>query len=217
MLKALFRSPIIQAVLTFFLWVYMGLVRHLIGYTRVNEELVEPIRAAHKGAIGCFWHGRIPLALGAWRKTSQPASMLISLSPDGKFVADAVSGHGIEVVRGSSGNPKKRSKAKGGVSAFRSMVDFIEAGGMMAITPDGPRGPRMHASAGAIRLARATGAPIYVFGASAQFAKVLNSWDRFMIPFPFGRGAIVWQGPILVPSDADDDMLEAKRAELETL
>lgn len=217
MLKAIFRSPPVQAVLTFLLWAYMGLVRHLIAYDRVNEELVEPVRAAQRGAIGCFWHGRIALALGAWPRNSQPASMLISLSRDGQFVADAVAGHGIGLVRGSAGNPKKRSKSKGGVSAFRAMADFIKGGGMMGVTPDGPRGPRMHASMGAIKLARATGAPIYAFGASARFGHLLDSWDRFFIPYPFGRGAIVWTGPILVPADADDAVLEAKRQELELL
>jgi lysophospholipid acyltransferase (LPLAT)-like uncharacterized protein len=216
MLKSLFRSRPVQSILTFLLWVYMGSVRHFIRYEVINPHTLAELRGG-SGAIACFWHGRIALALAAWKPGAQYARMLISLSPDGEFVANAVQGHGIGVIRGSAGNPKKRMKAKGGISAFRSMITHIEQGGVVAITPDGPRGPRMHASSGAIRLAAQTGAPIFMFGASAPHMHLLNSWDRFGLPFPFGKGAIVWKGPIYVAADANEATMEAARAQLQHL
>ena len=63
--------------------------------------------------------------------------------------------------------------------------------------------------------AAASGRPIYPVAVATSRYKELNSWDRCVINLPFGRGAIVWEGPIKVPANADDAMLEAARQEVE--
>ena len=82
----------------------------------------------------------------------------------------------------------------------------------MAVVPDGPRGPRERVQAGVIVLAAATGAPIVPCGFAARPARRLASWDRFLVPLPFARAAVVFGKPAGVPRDADR---ETARADLE--
>ena len=74
----------------------------------------------------------------------------------------------------------------------------------------------MRATDGAVALARLSGAPIIPATFGAKRGRVLQSWDRFLVAWPFGRGVIVWGDPIKVPRDAKADELEAARARVET-
>lgn len=214
MLKRLIRATWFQALAGALLAGYMSLVKNTTRWDVRGLDVIEPIWAGGKGVIGCVWHARVLMTIAGWPKTVQPATILISRSKDGEFVARAAKHHAIGVIRGSARNPRK-DKQKGGVAAFRAMADHIEAGGCIAITPDGPRGPRMRVSPGAVRLARATGAPMVAFAWSTTSRHVFNSWDKFILPFPFSRGVIVWKGPISAPARDDPEALEEARAALE--
>ena len=131
------------------------------------------------------------------------------------MVARAADHHDVGVVRGSSLNQRKRTKQKGSVGAFREMTRHVEGGGCMAVTPDGPRGPRMRAGAGAVKLARTAKVAVFPCAWSTSRAIVFNSWDRFMLPLPFARGMIVYEEPIEIAEDADDEAIEHARALLE--
>ena len=133
--------------------------------------------------------------------------MLISQHRDGQIIARTVGHFGIKTVAGSS--------SKGGAQALRAMVKALKAGDCVGITPDGPRGPRMRATDGAVALARLSGAPIIPATFGAARGKVLPSWDRFLVAWPFGRGVIVWGDPIEVPRDADAAQLDASRLRVE--
>lgn len=216
MLKHWFRFPFLQAVLAHTLAGYVRLVNATTRWEVHGLEIVEPIWQSRTGVIGAVWHGRVLLSIAGWPLDKQPPAFLISNSPDGAFIAKATLKLGAQVIRGSGKNLKK-TKEKGGGIAFRQMVKHIANGGCMAITPDGPRGPAMQASMGAVRLAKRTGAPILCLSWSTKRRKVFGTWDRFLLPLPFTRGVIVWQGPIMVPPDAGAAILEEKRAALETL
>jgi lysophospholipid acyltransferase (LPLAT)-like uncharacterized protein len=216
MLKRLLRSTGLHALLASLLAAYMRLIRASTRWDVRGQNVVEPIWQSQKGLIGTLWHGRVMMALPAWPMDRQTPAFLISRSPDGAFIARATQKLGALVMRGSAKNMRK-SKEKGGSVAFRQMIRHVEAGGCMAITPDGPRGPQRAATMGAIRLARLTGAPIVCLGVATRQRKAFDSWDKFHLPLPFGRGVIVWKGPILVPLNADEAMLEDKRQELQTL
>jgi lysophospholipid acyltransferase (LPLAT)-like uncharacterized protein len=143
--------------------------------------------------------------------------MLISLSKDGEPVARAIKHLGIDSIRGSAANKKKQQKDKGGVRAVAEAIRRLKSGGGVCITPDGPRGPREIASAGAILLAQRTGAPILPFGVATSPNKRLGSWDRFMLPFPFTRGTIIFGTPIYAARDDDSDaLLAALQTSLDT-
>ena len=96
------------------------------------------------------------------------------------------------------------------------MARHIEGGGVIAMTPDGPRGPRMHVKRGPIQLAKLAGAPLMGVTWSTSNRIVFDSWDRFILPLPFGRGALIWTDPIAPPAmDASDAEFEAVRLKLE--
>ncbi len=156
--------------------------------------------------IGCFWHARM-LLMPYPRRAYLPASMLISSHRDGLLIAKIIRFLGIETVAGSS---NRRASA-----ALRDLIAVLNRGTNVAITPDGPRGPRMRAQPGAVKLAQLSGAPIIPMAGSARRRRLLKSWDRFMIVGPFNAGVVMFGEPIVVPRDADAAMLEAKRREVE--
>lgn len=172
----------------------------------INGETPRRLWAADRPFVLCFWHGRILMMPYSW-DLSKTIHMLISQHPDGQLIAHTVAHFGIKTAAGSS--------RRGGAGALRMMVRALKAGEWVGITPDGPRGPRMRASDGAIHVARMAGVPLVPAAFGARRRKVLGSWDRFVIAWPFGGGVFVWGDPIQVPRDADDAAVEAARRRLE--
>lgn len=215
MLKTILSSGPVQAALGAVLAGYMSLVKATTRWERRGLDHAEPVWASGRGVVGCVWHSRILMTLAVWPKHAQHPAILISRSRDGDVVAAAAQRHDVGVVRGSSLNQRKRSKQKGSVGAFRAMTRHVETGGCMAVTPDGPRGPRMRAGAGAVKLARTCAVAVLPCAWSTSRAIVFNSWDRFMLPLPFARGVIVYADPISIEADADDAAVETARATLE--
>lgn len=100
---------------------------------------------------------------------------------------------------------------EGGFSALRGMIRFFQTGANIAITPDGPQGPKHIVQSGVVELARQTGAPILPVTYSASRQKVFSSWDNFILPLPFCRVAYIWGEPLFVSRDIDKKGLEENR------
>ena len=98
---------------------------------------------------------------------------------------------GFPAVRGSSANKDKIDRAKGGSQALRDGLKQLKVGAL-ALTPDGPRGPANTMAEGLPLMAKLSKAPALFIGLSCKPAIRLNSWDRAVLPLPFGKGAIVW-------------------------
>lgn len=215
MAKSVLKSRAVQTAIGTLLGGYMWFVGATTRWERRGVEFIEPIREGGEGLIGAIWHSRIMLSPSIWQKGAQQPKVLISRSGEGDAIARAAAVNGISAIRGSSLNMKKREKSKGAMSGFREMVRFIRGGGCMAIMPDGPRGPRMRIGLGPLMIAQMAGAPIVPATWSTRWAITFNSWDRFVLPLPFGKGVIAYGEPVTVPRDADAETLEALRAELE--
>jgi len=186
------RNPVIQASLAWLLSAWMRFCFATIRWTHENEPVAEGVWAKGGGVLCTFWHSRIGLSPACWPlDRAQPAKALISLSPDGQFIAKAVARQGIPAIRGSSANKDKSEKAKGGTQALRDGLKQLKVGAL-AITPDGPRGPARQMAEGLPVLAKLSGAPTLFIGLSCKPAIRLSSWDKAILPLPFGRGAIVW-------------------------
>lgn len=216
MLKQALGNPVIQFLIGRSIGLYMLLVGVTTRWRRVNQVAVEPFWRPGGKAIGCIWHGRFMLIHKTWAfgPGVPRAKMLISQSREGGIVAHASRTVGAEVIRGSAAKGQKR---KGGVEALRAMARHIEGGGIIAMTPDGPRGPRMRAKLGPVQLAKLSGAQLIAVAWSTKNRKVFDSWDRFVLPLPFGRGALVWSDPIDPPApDANAEEIERVRAKLES-
>ncbi|MBT5416091.1 MAG: lysophospholipid acyltransferase family protein [Rhodospirillaceae bacterium] len=202
-LRGLHRRPPVRRAIAALVAGYVRLVHATSRWTMEGEEHA---RAGGESFIFCFWHGRMLMLPPAW-KAGRPVRMLISRHADGRLIAEVIRRFGIGTVAGSS--------TKGRVSAVREILRAVEAGTCIGITPDGPRGPRMRAQGGAIALARRAGVPILPASYAVRRRKILASWDRFVLPWPFNRGVYIWGEPLHVPPEAGPEKEEALRAELE--
>jgi lysophospholipid acyltransferase (LPLAT)-like uncharacterized protein len=94
----------------------------------------------------------------------------------------------------------------------RALAAAVGRGEDVVVVPDGPRGPSRRLAPGVVGLAAMTGAPVVPLGFSASPARMLASWDRFMVPLPFARAAFVLGAPIAVSRATDR---EQARREIE--
>lgn len=215
-MKHWFRRPGVQAALAWLMAAYLRFALSTIRWRQEDRACAEAVwdaspdtppnarRTERGGVIVCFWHSRIALSPACWPlDRAQEPRALISLSPDGQFIAGAVQRLGFPAIRGSARKESDPTNDKGGGAAFRDVLKWIKGGGGIAITPDGPRGPVETMKDGAPLLGRLSGAPVLFVGLAAHPCLRLNSWDQAMIPLPFGRGAIVWSGGERVARDGD--------------
>jgi lysophospholipid acyltransferase (LPLAT)-like uncharacterized protein len=158
----------------------------------------ENCRAAQRlgrSLIFAFWHREIFSATWFWRKRG--IVVMASRNFDGEYISRIIHRHGYGTARGSS----SRSAAR----ALVEMIRWSKKGREVAVTLDGPRGPRWVAKPGVVLLAKASGAPILCFHIAPRGAWVFRrSWDQTEIPYPFSRAAIFIAPPILVSREADE-------------
>ena len=205
-MKKLLRSDGVQAALGWVLGIYLRIVLRTVRWRHENVACVEPVLAGDGGAIALFWHGRIPLCLATapqwWRKRTR---CLVSPSADGEFIAKALSMSGFPAIRVSSAKKGDAAKARQAVAAIREATKWVAGGGALVVTPDGPRGPNEVIQAGSLQIARRSGQPVFLMGLAARPAwRLRHTWDQVMFAAPFGRGAVVWEGPFFVPADAGE-------------
>jgi len=183
-------------LISFYIW----LVARTTRWTVIGRDGWDALVARPEGFVCTTWHGRLFMS-PTYVPASKRAVAMISASRDGDLIAAIVGRWGVAAVRGSSHGHVKR-KAKGGAEAYVAAArELSRDGALIAITPDGPRGPRMRAQEGAARLACSQGVPVIAVGFSVRWGRHLASWDRFLLPLPFGRGAVVYSAPRLPPED----------------
>jgi hypothetical protein len=210
-MKHLFRAGWVQSTLAFLLAAYLRATLATIRWRHEGREVAEAIWNAGGPVLVCFWHSRIPLSPACWPLgRAQEPRAVISLSPDGEFIAKAMERIGFPAIRGSSRKDSDPTKEKRGAGAFRDILRWLKDGGGVAITPDGPRGPAEEMKEGPPLLARLSKAPVLLVGMASKPCLRLKSWDRAVVPLPFSRGVIVWDGPFGAGSDDD---LEALRVD----
>lgn len=163
-----------------------------------GEEMLARASDERGARIMALWHGRMLVA--AYHHGHQGDTVLVSGSEDGDVSEQLLLAFGHAVIRGST--------SRGGASALRAMLAALDEGTVLAITPDGPRGPRHSVNPGLAWLARATGRGIVPCGFVCDRAWRAKSWDRFTIPKPRARLAFTYEEPVFIPRDADSRALE---------
>ena len=183
---------------------------YLLGMTYRKKieggEIEQSLFAQGIPPIYALWHGRLFYWSYFYRGQGR-IHCLVSPSSDGEIIANILRLFGLNVIRGSS--------FKGGTKAFRGLIRTVKGGNSAAIIADGSRGPALKVQEGVIHLAMLTGAPILPVTYGAERAVFLKSWDRFMIPWPFSRVAVIFGDPVYVRRDLTENQLEEKRIELE--
>ncbi len=212
-MKRILKSRPVQAVLCSLIGLYIWFVYRTSRWEVVDGGEPHLLLEEGKPFIAAVWHGRIGMMPYS---VAMPHGIrvLISNHRDGAIIAGAIKFFGYKTIRGSSTDGKK-SKQKGGTKALRAMIQAMRDGNTILITPDGPRGPRMRAREGTVKLAQITGAPIFPLSYSIRHRRIANSWDKFIIPRPFSRGVFVWGEPIRVPRKADRETIERFRQHVE--
>ena len=175
-------------------------VRAMNCTVRIHEHALDPRVYPARGGepfIYLFWHENMAIPAALIRKVD--ISVLISQHRDGELIAQTIGFLGASVVRGSS--------SRGGGQAIRDMLEAIKQR-HLAITPDGPRGPRRVVQPGAVFLASHAGIEIVPVGVAVTREWRAKSWDKMMIPKPFAQAHVVLGKPIAIPPGLDKQALE---------
>ncbi len=211
MFKRLLKHPGTQAMLAAVVGRYLAFALRTTRWTLHGEEHLAPYLT--QPAIAAFWHERLPLMPALWlhARGAMRAHVLVSRHRDGRFIGDIMRRFGVGVVHGSS---RRNGIERGGAAGMRAMLGVLEAGDHVVITPDGPRGPRREAAPGVARLAAVSGVSVLPCAAQTTRRRVLPSWDRMVLPLPWGRGALVCLPAIAVGREGWESALPAIAASL---
>lgn len=188
-----------------------ALIRNWMGTldfaARYADRSVDPVHPDYRGSkIYVFWHENIlfPLALRGHCRIA----MLLSRHDDANVLGRVAGMMGFETIRGST--------FRGGAVALRQLAERARDRNL-AITPDGPRGPRRTLAPGCLYLAGSLGIPLVAMGFGYERPWRLTTWDQFAIPRPFSRARAIVSRPIHIPPGLDRDGLEQHRRDVERL
>lgn len=190
MMKRLAPSVWGQPLLVALTIAYIRLVWLTSRVERMWDAEAEALLRAGRPFIAAFWHSRVLLVPYHWPQTGAWVHVLISSNRDGVLIAKAVRPFGIEAVPGAS--------RRGGKEALHEIVRLLQAGKVVAITPDGPKGPRQRAKFGVAYAAVTAAVPVVPITYAVKHRKILGSWDRLVLPLPFNRILLHAGAPISV-------------------
>ena len=196
-----------QKFIGFLFYFITGSIYRSIRWTYLIESKKSDVLSINKGIIFCCWHNRLFLGPHILPR-NRTINALQSSHSDGMVTSTVFKFLGMNVILGSSN--------KGGMQAFRKMVKCIQLGESIAITPDGPKGPREKVKDGIIKLAQITNSPIIPLVWSTKKFKIINSWDNFIIPIPFSKGVYSFGKPMYVKKSIDENQFEISRQKLES-
>jgi lysophospholipid acyltransferase (LPLAT)-like uncharacterized protein len=202
-----------QRLVAFLIWLVVSAISATIRY-RIRDPHGFLQRKDFGQAIFCLWHNRLALCVKIYFKfrrqqfASPGLAGLVSASRDGALLAAIFQRFGVQPVRGSS--------SRRGPQALLELTTWAERGYDLAITPDGPRGPRYIVQDGVMSLAQITGLPVVPFSYCLKWKIQLKSWDQFQIPLPFSICEITAGKIFQVPREISDSAREELRKQLET-
>ncbi len=212
MLKHLARHPSVQSAGAWLLGLYLAFALRSTRWELHGAEHFAPF-ATGAPVVAAFWHERLALMPMLWLRARRarppgqsPIHVLVSRHRDGRFIGAIVRRFGVGVLHGST--------SRGGAAALRRMEAVLRAGGQIVITPDGPRGPARRAAPGVVQVAELAATPVLPCAAQTRWRLTLHSWDRMVVPLPFGRGILVCGEPVTVPEGGWQDALPVIEAAL---
>jgi lysophospholipid acyltransferase (LPLAT)-like uncharacterized protein len=184
-----------------------GLLRSCSYEVVRGREVAEQWIRGRRAAVYVLWHGRLLPCSYACRHMG--IATVVSQNRDGDHITAVVERWGYEVIRGSS--------SRGGTGALAGIVRTLRRGVPVAITPDGPRGPRQKMKEGPIRAARLAGVPVIAVTAGASSAWYFGRWDRFLVPRPFARIVLGCSDPIFLGEAVSKEEEEQQLRDIERL
>jgi len=169
-----------------------------------KKEFYAPPNLGDEPTIFACWHGELlmlPYMYFHYRKVPH-AKVLISPHFDGLLISKTIKYLGLETIAGST----NRNAARVLIQAMKSIKEGYDIG----ITPDGPKGPRHEMADGIIVMSQKTKAKIVLIRVTSTKFWQFNSWDKFVVPKPFG----IMRFYATEPLDISEMKLEEARAYL---
>jgi lysophospholipid acyltransferase (LPLAT)-like uncharacterized protein len=208
--KKVLQSDWLRAAASWLVAHYLLLVLKTLRWRIAGESELQQL-ATGGPMIVAFWHETIPSMAILWQQARRrgmvrPAVGLASRHRDGQLIGRIIEHMGLGLVSGSS--------SRGGAAGLRGLLNALNAGTHVALTPDGPRGPRRVCAPGVAQLAAMSGRQVLPCAALTSRAKTLGSWDRMRLPLPFGHGVLVCGKPISVAREDWQDGVETVTAAL---
>ena len=192
--KKLLKHFIVQQLLAFIAFIYIVFVKITSNIKYENIDSPKKYWQDKKPFILAFWHGQLMTFSYTW-KINKKLNILASSHSDGRFGASIARYFKLNNIPISS---------DGNNLSLRPIFKILNSNNYIAITPDGPRGPKEKVSEGIIKIAKISKVPIIPvgFGSSKNFC--LKSWDSFLITLPFSKCRIVWGDSITIPENLED-------------
>jgi lysophospholipid acyltransferase (LPLAT)-like uncharacterized protein len=174
-LKRKFKRFIQVYIIPFFLQFFVRFI-----YLTNKKNFHYPTPMDDESFILSFWHGDLLMQPHNYRAFKKHGTFkaIISEHRDGEAIKKVVKWLGVGAFSGSS--------TRGGAKALIGAIKAIKKGVDVGITPDGPKGPRYSVADGIVMLAQKTDTKILCFSTQPSKYWQFNSWDKFVIPKPFG-------------------------------
>ena len=203
--KKIFKYSLSQKFLAYIGYIYILFVCITSKIKIKNDQLSKKMLLNKEPFILAFWHSQLMMVGHVW-KSKNTLNMLASSHSDGRF-GSYIAGHF---------NLKNISiMAKNKSPSLRKVFKILNEKNYIGITPDGPRGPNKKVSEGIIKIAMHSQVPIIPLGFASNKNFKLNSWDSFLITYPFSKCNFVWGEPIIVPSSTKENEIEKYKIFLE--
>lgn len=192
--KKILKSNFVGWLLANIAYLYIRFVYKTTKWQIIGQENIDELAHLKSGSFIAFWHGRL-LMIPNFAIKNKKFHVLSSRHRDGSLMKQVTSKFGFTTIWGSTG--------KGGARAVKDAMQILQSDhkNVLSITPDGPRGPKHIVAGNIVDIASKTKSPIFPLTYSTSNAKFLKSWDRFLLPKPFGKGCFICDKPIYFTGD----------------
>ena len=196
--KKLLKNFFVQNILGFFTFLYIRAVNFTSSIQFENESIPKQFWNNDKPFILAFWHSQLMMIGFSWKK-KQNVNILASSHSDGRFGAIVGKYFNLNNIQTSEKNKSV---------SLRSIFKLLNDNNYIGITPDGPRGPKEIVSEGIIKIAKTSKVPIIPIGFWSSKNFKLKSWDSFLITLPFSKCSFVWNKPLEIPYDIQENQIQ---------
>ena len=196
--KKLLKNFFVQNILGFFTFLYIRAVNLTSSIQFENESIPKQFWNDDKPFILAFWHSQLMMIGFAWKK-KQNVNILASSHSDGRFGAIVGKYFNLNNIQTSEKNKSV---------SLRSIFKLLNDNNYIGITPDGPRGPKEIVSEGIIKIAKTSKVPIIPIGFWSSKNFKLKSWDSFLITLPFSKCSFVWNKPLEIPYNIQENQIQ---------
>ena len=196
--KKLLKNFFVQSILGFFTFLYIRAVNLTSSIQFENESIPKQFWNNDKPFILAFWHSQLMMIGFAWKK-KQNVNILASSHSDGRFGAIVGKYFNLNNIQTSEKNKSV---------SLRIIFKLLNDNNYIGITPDGPRGPKEIVSEGIIKIAKTSKVPIIPIGFWSSKNFKLKSWDSFLITLPFSKCSFVWNKPLEIPYNIQENQIQ---------